>query len=109
MLSPVSIMMPIRNEGKHLNAVLDAVASQDYVSIDRILLAVGPSGDGTEEAVQDFAARDARVEVIDNPEGIVSTGLNRALARAAGELVVRIDGHCLVPPDYISRLVEARR
>jgi succinoglycan biosynthesis protein ExoA len=100
-------MMPIRNEGRHLNAVLAAVSNQDYLSIDRILVAVGPSGDGTEETVRDFAERDERVEVIPNPEGIVSTGLNRALARAGGEFVVRIDGHCLVPPDYVSRLVDA--
>jgi succinoglycan biosynthesis protein ExoA len=102
-------MMPIREEGEHLKAVLDAVINQDYHSIDEILLAVGPSGDGTEEVVQRFAEQDDRVVIIPNPEGIVSTGLNRALDRAVGDLVVRIDGHCLVPTDYVSRLVETSR
>jgi len=45
------------------------------------------------------------VSLIDNPGKIVSTGLNAALRLARGEIIVRVDGHCEIAPDYVSRCV----
>lgn len=105
----VAVMMPVRQEGPELQDVLDAVLRQDYVRLDRVVVAVGPSTDGTRELVERARRRDARVLVVENTEGIVSTGLNRALELLDEPWVVRIDGHCLVPPDYVRRLVDAVR
>lgn len=104
--SLVSVMMPVRREGKGLQQVLAAVTSQDCSRLDRIVIAVGPGDDGTAELVAQWAALDPRILVLPNPEGIVSTGLNRALSAVTSRYVVRIDGHCLVPPDYVSRLLD---
>jgi succinoglycan biosynthesis protein ExoA len=101
----VSIMMPLRQEGSELQRVLQAVTAQDYPALDRIVVAVGPSSDQTDDVVSQFASRSPKLVAIANPEGIVSTGLNRALQLIDSEYVVRIDGHCLVPSDYVSRLV----
>lgn len=105
MMPRVSIMMPLRQEGAGLRRVLEAVTSQDYPGLERIVVAVGPGNDQTHDIVAHFAGRFPKLIAIDNPEGIVSTGLNRALTLIGSEYVVRIDGHCLVPPDYVSRLV----
>jgi hypothetical protein len=43
--------------------------------------------------------------LIDNPEGIVATGLNRAMREARGEVIVRVDGHCEIASDYVRRCV----
>ena len=45
-------------------------------------------------------------DVLDNVEGIVPTGLNRALAVATGEVIIRVDGHAVVPRDYVRRCVD---
>jgi succinoglycan biosynthesis protein ExoA len=97
----VSVIMPVRHEGSRLPEVLAAVQAQDCLEI---LVAVGPSRDGTEQIVRAAAARDPRLRVLPNPEGIVSTGLNRAIRVARGRQVVRIDGHCLVPPGFVAHL-----
>jgi hypothetical protein len=47
------------------------------------------------------------VVLVDNPEKIVPTGLNRALAIAKGEMIVRVDGHTIIAPDYVRQSVEA--
>jgi succinoglycan biosynthesis protein ExoA len=101
----VSVVMPVRQEGHGFRQVLAAVARQDCPLLDRIVVALGPGNDGTALLVDQWARSDPRVLVLPNPEGIVSTGLNRALAAVSSRYVVRIDGHCLVPADYVSRLL----
>jgi glycosyltransferase involved in cell wall biosynthesis len=103
----VSVIMPVRNEASFIGRSLGAVLSQDYPS-DRleVLVADGMSTDGTREVVESLSPRDANVRVIDNPRRIVPTGLNAALAHARGEFIVRVDGHCEIAPDYVSRCVE---
>ena len=67
------------------------------------------SDDGTREAVDalvEAAGREAAsVTVIDNPGRVVATGLNAAISKAKGDLIVRIDGHCEVQHDYVTTCV----
>jgi hypothetical protein len=44
--------------------------------------------------------------MVDNPEGIVSTGLNRAIRQAQGKIIIRMDGHTTYARDYVRRCVE---
>ncbi len=39
--------------------------------------------------------------VVDNPGRIVSTGLNIAVARSQGDIIIRIDGHALIASDFV--------
>jgi len=105
----VSIIMPVRNEADFLPESLGAVLSQDYPR-DRMEVFVvdGMSTDLTRDIVAEMAARHPRhsVKVVGNPGRIVATGLNAALALARGEVIVRVDGHCRIAEDYVSRCVE---
>ncbi len=104
----VSVILPVRNEARHIRKCLGAVLAQDYPQ-DRyeILVADGISTDGTREIVEEIAAGSGPIPVllVDNPQRIVPTGLNRALERARGEIVIRVDGHTVVAPDYIRQCV----
>lgn len=104
----VSIVMPVRNEADSLARSLDAVLSQDYPA-DRleVLVADGQSTDGTRGLVERFARGDSRVHLVDNPGRIVATGLNAALREVHGDIVVRVDGHTEIAPDYVRACVEA--
>jgi glycosyltransferase involved in cell wall biosynthesis len=103
----VSVIMPVRNETAYIERSLGTVLAQDYPA-DRleILVVDGMSRDGTREAVLTHAAADPRVRLLDNPAGIVPPGLNIGIAQARGEIVVRVDGHCEIAPDYVRRCVE---
>jgi glycosyltransferase involved in cell wall biosynthesis len=46
------------------------------------------------------------LRVIDNPERITPTALNRAIAASKGEIVMRFDAHATMPRDYIRRSVD---
>ncbi|MFN0112999.1 MAG: glycosyltransferase family 2 protein [Blastocatellia bacterium] len=103
----VTIVMPVRNEAGYIERCLNAVVEQDYPA-DRmeIIIADGMSTDATREIIHSFQSRFANIRLIDNPGKIAPTGLNRATALAAGEIIARVDGHCEIAPDYIARAVE---
>ncbi len=106
----VTVIMPIRNEGSFLEASLGSVLQQDYSeNAMEVIVADGLSTDGTRAIVRRLASRDRRLKMIDNPERIVPTGLNRALRVARGEVIVRVDGHTVVERDYVSQCVAALR
>jgi glycosyltransferase involved in cell wall biosynthesis len=102
----VSIVMPVRDEAGFIGRSLGAVLGQDYPPHRmEVLVADGMSRDGTREVVLRAAASDPRVTLVDNPGRIAPTALNAAIARSRGDVVVRVDGHCEVAPDYVSRCV----
>ena len=103
----VSVVMPVRDEASFIARSLGAVLAQDYPPARfEVIVADGMSADGTREVVKAFQARDARVRLVDNAGRIAPTGLNAALRVARGRVVVRVDGHCEVAPDYVRRCVE---
>ena len=106
----VTVIMPVRNESGFIARSLGAVLDQDYPSGRmEVLVADGMSDDGTRAQVEALARsrNGTRVEVVDNPGRIVPTGFNAALARARGDVIVRVDGHTIVEPDYVRACVEA--
>lgn len=105
----VSVIVPCRNEHAHIEAFCASVAQQALPqgwSLE-VVVADGRSDDGTAQTLQRLVAQDARVRLIDNPAGIVSAGLNRALECAHGEVIVRMDVHTTYAPDYVARCLEA--
>ena len=68
-----------------------------------ILVADGMSTDGTREIVLEYQKNHPHLFLIDNPGKIVPTAMNLALQRARGEIIIRVDGHCIIAPDYLSK------
>jgi glycosyltransferase involved in cell wall biosynthesis len=102
----VSVLIPARNERRHMARCLDGALGQDYPrGRMEVLVADGMSTDGTRDVLGDYAARDGRLRVLDNPKGIVSTGLNAALRAASGDVIVRMDAHTEYAPDYVRQCV----
>jgi len=102
----VSVLIPIRNEGYYISQCLQAVSQQDYPS-DRfeILISDGLSTDNTKALVAEWMKNDHRIRLFDNPQKIVPTGMNRLIPQAKGEILIRVDGHCVIAPDYVSNCV----
>lgn len=101
----VSVIMAVRNEARRLPETVDAVLAQRYPGRLDVTIAVAPSDDGTEDVLRTLAS-DTRITVVDNPAGITPAGLNAALWASKGDVVVRVDGHAVIPPDYVRRAVE---
>lgn len=102
----VSVVMPVLDEERHLRAAVSAVLGQHYPGPLEVVLALGPSRDRTDEIAAELAADDPHVRLVANPSGATGAGLNLAVAAAGNEVVVRLDGHALVPADYVQVAVE---
>jgi succinoglycan biosynthesis protein ExoA len=103
---PVSVVMPVRNEERHLAESVRYVLGQDYPGEVELVLAVGPSADRTEQIARELAAAHPRITAIANPSGRIPSALNAALGAARHEVIARIDGHALPPPGYLRTAVE---
>jgi succinoglycan biosynthesis protein ExoA len=109
-LSPpigVSYVMPVLNDASHVRAAVESILAQAYDGPVEVLIALGPSIDGTGELVADLAARDARVRVLENAAGSTPAGLNIGIRAAVHPVVVRVDSHSMLPTDYTRIAVEA--
>jgi succinoglycan biosynthesis protein ExoA len=103
----VSIIMPVRNEAAHIRRSLGAVIAQDYPSENlEVIVVDGCSTDDTRHVIGQIQKQHPSLRLIDNPGRIVSKGLNLALKHTQGEIIVRVDGHCEIAPDYVRRCVE---
>ncbi len=105
----VSILLPIRNEAAFIERCLGAVLAQDYPA-DRleILIADGMSDDGTLDLIAAMPGGE-RVRIIPNPARIQAAGLNALIREAYGDILVRVDGHTIIAPDYVRACVDALR
>jgi succinoglycan biosynthesis protein ExoA len=102
---PVSVVMPVRNEERHLAESVIHVLSQDYPGPLELVLAVGPSADRTEQIARALEAGEPRITVVANPSGKIATALNLAVSVARHQVIARIDGHALFPPSYLRTAV----
>lgn len=92
--------MPVLNDVAHVAQAVDSILAQDEKGDFDITIAVGPSIDGTTELVAELERRDRRIRVIENPVGSTPAGLNLAIRASAYPIVVRVDAHSVLPPDY---------
>lgn len=103
----VSVVVPCRNEIRHIRAFLDSVFRQELGQIEmEVLVADGMSDDGTRLVLGEFERRFSALKVLDNPEEIASTGLNRAIREARGEIIIRMDAHTIYAQDYVRSCVD---
>ena len=108
----VTVILPVRNESGFIARSLGAVLAQDYPAARlEVIVADGMSTDATRAVVRRCAAERPAVPVaiVDNPAGIVPTGMNAGMAAARGDVIVRVDGHTIIDRDYVRRCVEALR
>ena len=102
----VSVVVPVLNEERHIAEAVAMLLASDYEGPLELVLALGPSVDDTDRIAAEIAERDPRIRLVPNPSGRTPAGLNAAIAAATYDVIVRVDGHALVPRDYISVAVE---
>ncbi|MFN3215691.1 MAG: glycosyltransferase family 2 protein [Acidimicrobiales bacterium] len=102
----ISAVMPARNDRAHLWAAATSVLDQVVDADVDLVIAVGPSDDGTEAEAERLADAHTCVSVVANPSGGTAAGLNQAIAAARGSIIARVDAHCVLPPGYLARAVE---
>lgn len=101
--SGVTFVMPVLNEAAYLEQAVASVLAQRLEGPCELILALGPSTDGTTQAARRLADADSRIRLVDNPDADIPVGLNRAIAAAVYPTIVRVDAHSELDPTYTRR------
>ncbi|SIT71921.1 Glycosyltransferase, catalytic subunit of cellulose synthase and poly-beta-1,6-N-acetylglucosamine synthase [Microbacterium sp. RU33B] len=96
----VTFVMPVLNERAYLERAVETVLAQEFDGPGELILALGPSTDGTTELAHELAARDPRVVLVDNPAADIPVGLNLAIRAGRYPTIVRVDAHSELEPGY---------
>lgn len=98
--------MPVLNERAYLEHAINSVLAQELAVPAELVLALGPSTDGTTELAQRLAAGDARIRLVDNPAAHIPVGLNAAIRASRYATIIRVDAHSELAPGYAARALE---
>ncbi|MFF5716707.1 glycosyltransferase family 2 protein [Streptomyces buecherae] len=101
----VSVIMPVLNEERHLRNSVRHILEQEYAGELEVVIALGPSTDRTDEIAAELVREDPRVHTVPNPTGRTPAALNAAIKASRHPVVVRVDGHGMLSPNYIATAV----
>jgi len=100
----LTVVVPVRNEERYISRTIEFLLNQDYPPERvEILVGVADSTDRTAHVVQEIAAREPRVKYFHNPHGLSSGARTLGAKRAAGDIVLFVDGHVWIDNDQIFR------
>lgn len=98
----VSVVVPMRNEGKLLEPCLLSLVKQSYPQPRyEILVVDGRSSDNSRDIVDKFTSG-ATLLLLDNPAQSTPSGMNVGIRSARGSIIVIAGAHCV----YSQRFIE---
>lgn len=95
----VSVIIPVYNMESYLCRCLDSVLSCNYTDFEIICVNDG-STDRSLQILEEYAARDSRIRIIDQPNAGPSSARNSALKAASGEFVSFLDSDDYLHPQF---------
>ena len=98
----VSIVVPARDEARHIERCVRSILAQEVDGGVEILVVDDGSADETVRL-----ARSAGATVLAGPRLGISAALNRGLAAAGGSALLRFDAHAEMPPGYVMSCLRA--
>lgn len=105
----VTVVVPARNEEHAIGTCLDSILAQEGDLDLQVLVVDNASEDRTAQVVDEYRARDPRVEMVRHPRPSIPGALNAGLRAARGRWLVRVDAHATIPPGYVRRAIDHLR
>ena len=102
----ISVIVPVYNVEKYLHRCLDSLIAQTFKSIEIICVNDG-STDGSLGILNEYAAKDSRIIVVDKKNGGVSSARNAGLQRSNSPYVMFCDPDDEYCPNICDSLYKA--
>lgn len=103
----ISVILPVRNEARYIEACVASIFAQDYpAELMEVIFVDGRSEDRTVEMLHALQKKHPQIVVLDNPNRTVPYAMNIGIEASRAEVIVRLDAHAEYPPDYIRLSVE---
>ncbi len=106
-LPNVSIVLPVRNEERYIEACVASIFAQDYPQDKmQVIFVDGRSEDRTVELLKKAQTVHPQISIYDNPNRTVPYAMNIGISHCTAPVMVRLDAHAEYPPDYVRLSVE---
>ena len=99
----ISVIIPIYNAEKYLEACIAAIGGQSYENFELLLIDDG-STDRSPEICDRAAREDARIRVIHKKNGGSASARNVGLKEVKGSYLAFVDADDVISPDYLKVL-----
>lgn len=104
----VSVVVPCYNVQDYVRETLDSLIGQTLCNIEIICVNDG-STDGTLDVLNEYAAQDNRIKVIDKANGGYGSAMNAGMAVATGEYIGIVESDDYVKGDMFKTLYRAAK
>ena len=102
----VSIIIPCRNEERHIGKCLETILEQDYPKENlEVLVVDGMSEDKTREVIENWKLKIGNLRVLDNPQRFTPFAFNMGIKEAKGDIIMLMGAHAGYEKDYVSKCV----
>jgi glycosyltransferase involved in cell wall biosynthesis len=98
----VSVIIPARDAEATIGQTLKSVLAQTYQEIELIVVDDG-SSDATVATVEEFAARDARIQLVRQSNAGVGAARNTAIRKARGKYIAPLDADDIWFPEKLEK------
>lgn len=106
----VSVILPVRNEARHLPEQLQALSLQSYGDAWQLVVADDGSTDDSLHLIESAARQHGwDLTVLDGPQAGPGPARNAAVARSDGDLLCLCDADDVVSQEWLAALVEASK
>ena len=93
----VSVIVPVYNVKKYLPKCLDSIINQTLKDIEIICVNDG-STDGSDKVLEEYAQKDARIKIVNRPNGGLSAARNTGMPYATGKYIGFVDSDDYIEP-----------
>jgi len=103
----ISIVIPCRNEEKHIGKCLDSIVANDFSEGGlEVLVVNGLSEDATEDVVREYARRYPFVRLLRNADRITPIAMNIGIKSAKGDVVILVNAHSVLDKNFLIHSIE---
>lgn len=94
----ISAVLPVYNGEAYVREAVESILAQTFTDFELIVINDG-STDGSGVILQELAARDPRIVLVERANGGLVSALNEGIERARAELIARMDADDVAMPE----------
>jgi glycosyltransferase involved in cell wall biosynthesis len=102
----ISVIVPVYNAGVFFTTLLDSILAQTFTQFELMLVLDCPT-DGSDKVAKEYAARDARILIVENSRNLnIGLSRNKGLEVAQGDYIAFADHDDYVYPTWLAKLYQ---
>lgn len=106
-VTKVSIVIPCRNEEKHIGKCINSIIEQSYgIENIEVMIADGLSVDKTAEIIIEYGKLHPQIRYIRNEKRTAPAAMNLGIQNSTGEIIIIFGAHAYMDKEYVQKCVE---